>query len=281
MARYRIKKDPSISASADNNEYWRQVNPRHRRDLDMEEIAELNKLADNDEDEYTQERTGGIRFVLPLIAVVVLICFTYLFYGNYINNWDVNDFSFLKQSLELSENQSLNQLKNSVVSNKHDNTQGTGFNISENGIIVTNKHVVSGANKLTVTFDDGKAYIVNDWQELNDVDIALINLHDKKLPYLQLADNYPQIGDSVVFIGNPLGFDYTISQGEVKEIWFQQQPYPVIYISGPVMPGSSGSPVFNDRGLVIGIVYASIEGIDNSGLVIPVDAVNDYLDEKE
>ncbi len=281
MARYRIKKDPPISSETKNGEYWRQINPKYCRDLDMDEISELNQLADNDINEQAHEITGGFRIILPLIAVIVLICFTYIIYGNYINNWDINDLSFLKQSIELSENQSLNQLKNSVVSIEHGNISGTGFNISEDGLIVTNQHVVAGANSLTITCADGKAYIADSWQTIEGVDLALIDLNAKDLPYLQLADNYPQIGDTVIFIGNPLGFDYTISQGEVKQIWYQQQPYPVIYISGPVLPGSSGSPVFNDKGQVIGVIYASIEGVENSGLVIPIEAINKYFTENK
>jgi len=109
--------------------------------------------------------------------------------------------------------------------------------------------------------------------------LAVIKIKGQSLPFVPLAKTYFSAGQPVVFIGNPLGFNWTVAEGEVLEyIKFADNELPVLLLSGPVYPGSSGSPVFNEQGEVGAVVYATLVDQKNTGLAIPVQALQGYLD---
>ena len=157
---------------------------------------------------------------------------------------------------------------------------GTGFVIDSNGIIATNYHVISTCweddNTLLVKMENGAYFplieIVN-FDEDNDV--AIFKVSGKELPTVKLAKNYkPKQGESIAVIGSPLGLETTVSDGIVSSVRGKDG---IIQITAPISPGSSGSPVFNSNGEVIGVATFLIEGGQNLNFSIPVKHVENLL----
>lgn len=162
---------------------------------------------------------------------------------------------------------------------KHIST-GSGFIIGSNGIIVTNYHVISkfveGKNTLLVKMENGAFFpltkIVN-YDKEND--IAVFKVDGKELPTVNLARSYkPKQGESIVVIGSPLGLETTVSDGIISSVRGKDG---IIQITAPISPGSSGSPVFNSKGEVVGVATFLIEGGQNLNFSIPVRHVEDLL----
>jgi hypothetical protein len=153
---------------------------------------------------------------------------------------------------------------------------GTGFIIAPSGIIATNYHVVStlleAGNTLLIKMENGAYFPLDaliDFDEENDV--AIFKVAGKELPVLKLSKDYqPRQGESIVVVGSPLGLETTISDGIISSI---REENGLIQITAPVSPGSSGSPVFNTKGEVIGIATFLIEGGQNLNFAIPAKYV--------
>lgn len=151
----------------------------------------------------------------------------------------------------------------SVVLIKAGDSLGTGFVVWKDGRIVTNLHVIAGAKEATVIMQDGKQYAEVEVLAADSVhDLAVIRIRAKDLPVLALGDSKAvKPGEHVVAIGHPLGLGNTVSDGLVSAVRDAAPQVSVLQISVPVSPGSSGGPLFNDRGEVVGVVtrYA-VEG---------------------
>jgi len=283
MAIYRIKKDDTAKdingpdPAESSQEYWQEIDPELSRDLDFEEFEELNKLPD-DEEEYQPIVPMRKRWLQAALALVVIVAFT-LWISLYMVNGSI-DWGILSRSSQLAQDESLSALREAVVVIEGSGGSGSGFNISADGLIVTNRHVVENSGIITIRFggDIDTVFTTKDWVEVSDVDMALIKIDGNDLPYLQLNSNYPHTGDAVIFIGNPLGYDWTISEGEVISM-VSLDGIPLIYLQGPVLPGSSGSPLFNADSEVIGVIFASLVDEDNQGLAIPISYLNTFLEE--
>ena len=157
---------------------------------------------------------------------------------------------------------------------------GSGFLVSADGKILTNFHVVAHTKRATVKLANEDAY---DTVSILDVDkrkdIALLKIKAVNLPYLKLGhSNSAQIGDKLYTLGNPLGvFQNTLSEGLLSGIR-QMDGYKMFQLSAPISHGSSGSPVFNAQGDVIGIVEALISEGQNLNFAIPIDYAAGMLD---
>jgi putative serine protease PepD len=163
--------------------------------------------------------------------------------------------------------------------------EGTGFVYDTKGDIVTNDHVVSGANSLTVKFSDGstaKATIVGE-DASTDIAVIHVNVDSSKLHPLTLGDSSAtQIGDGVVAIGNPFGLDDTVTSGIVsavnREITSPNNS-PIegaIQTDAAINHGNSGGPLFNMKGEVIGItsqIQSDSGGSDGVGFAVPSNTV--------
>lgn len=179
----------------------------------------------------------------------------------------------------------LNQ-KKSVVTiyvNDKDGKQigtGTGFIVGSDGIIATNYHVMSmyldGDNKLLIKMENGAFFPLNNvvnYDEENDV--AIFKVDGKELPRVKIAKNYkPKQGESIVIIGSPLGLETTVSDGIISSIRGKDS---IIQITAAISPGSSGSPVFNSKGEVIGVATFLIKGGQSLNFAIPVKHVANLL----
>jgi hypothetical protein len=158
---------------------------------------------------------------------------------------------------------------------------GTGFVVKKDGWIATNLHVIAGARELVVATPNRHEYPVVEVLAADPThDLALIRIEAKNLGALVLGDSdavHP--GDSVVAIGHPLGLEDTVSNGLVSAIRVMDQALTVLQISAPIAPGSSGGPLFSDKGEVIGVATAfSTEG-QNLNFGVPVRYLKALLDD--
>lgn len=162
--------------------------------------------------------------------------------------------------------------------------QGTGFNLDESGKIITNRHVLESSSLIIVSFANGDRFFAAGYEEIPGYDLAVINLESRGLPYLQLETFLPAAkGDTVTVIGNPLGLSQISQRGKVGTYRrTRSNASPVFELEFPISQGSSGSPVLNTKGKVVGIVFANIAGTDGEttdryGLAIPADVLLDHL----
>ncbi len=163
---------------------------------------------------------------------------------------------------------------------------GSGFIVSDDGYILTNAHVVDNAAKITVRLRDRmelQATLIG-LDELTDV--ALLKVDASDLPVVRIADEESvAVGEWVLAIGSPFGFDQTATQGIVSAV-SRNLPsanyVPFIQTDVAVNPGNSGGPLFNTDGEVIGInsqIYSSTGGYQGLSFAIPIDIAMDVADQ--
>jgi serine protease Do len=148
---------------------------------------------------------------------------------------------------------------------------GSGFIISSDGYIVTNNHVIEGAKKITVTLSDGKEYDGFLVGTDPSSDVALLRINATDLPYLTFTDSSMlRVGQTVIAIGNPYGFDHTVTTGVIsaleRTLTFEDGTtlVGVIQTDAAINPGNSGGPLLNLSGEVVGMntaIYAAGQGI--------------------
>jgi len=161
---------------------------------------------------------------------------------------------------------------------------GTGFIIDKDGWILTNNHVVDGADDVRVTLLDGRSYAAEVKGRDPKTDIALIKIEpDDGLPAARLGDSDAlQVAEPVMAIGNPFGLGHTVTVGVVsaKERSIGMGPYDAfIQTDASINPGNSGGPLINTRGEVVGInsaIYASGQGL---GFAIPINIAKGIVDQ--
>jgi tetratricopeptide (TPR) repeat protein len=159
---------------------------------------------------------------------------------------------------------------------------GSGFIVREDGIIVTNYHVVNMASDIKIKI----GYKVRDVEGLLHVDpendIAIIKVEGKDYPKVRLGDaNKIQVGEKVYVIGNPQGLENTISEGIISGIREIDRERKILQMTAAISPGSSGGPVFNSRGEVIGIATFLIAETQNLNFAMPVNLILAGLSKKE
>ena len=168
--------------------------------------------------------------------------------------------------------------------------QGSGFIISDDGYILTNNHVIEGADQVLVkmvqeqdsTMEkeyEGKVVGIDD-----SLDIALIKIEAKEiLPYVKLGSSQnTQVGDWVVAIGNPFGLAHTVTSGIIsaKGRVIGAGPYDdFLQTDASINPGNSGGPLFNLQGEVVGINTAINPEAQGIGFSVPIDSVKTILED--
>jgi serine protease Do len=169
---------------------------------------------------------------------------------------------------------------------------GTGFAVEPGGLIATNLHVIKGATDVRIKLFDGRTLTAKRVVAFDPVrDLALLDLAlSQPMPFLPLGDSDGvAAGDPVVTIGNPLGvLDYTVSDGLISSIRpvprDPQQPeqpdMTFLQISAPISQGSSGGPIFNDLGEVIGVAVGIFEAGQNLNFAVPANYLKPLLAER-
>lgn len=152
---------------------------------------------------------------------------------------------------------------------------GSGFIIDKNGYIMTNNHVVAGAEEIKVRLADGREFKAKVVGRDSKTDLALIKISSlfKSLPVLPLGDSDTiRVGDWVLAIGNPFGLGHTVTQGIISATGrvIGSGPYDdFLQTDAPINPGNSGGPLINLKGEVIGINSAIIATGQGIGFAIP------------
>jgi serine protease Do len=156
--------------------------------------------------------------------------------------------------------------------------QGSGFIVAADGIVLTNAHVVQGANEVTVKLTDRREFRAKVLGADPATDIAVLRIDAKDLPVVKLGDPArSRVGDWVVAIGSPFGFENSVSAGIVsaKGRSLPGDAYvPFIQTDVAVNPGNSGGPLFNLAGEVIGInsqIYSRTGGYQGLSFAIPIN----------
>jgi serine protease Do len=156
--------------------------------------------------------------------------------------------------------------------------QGSGFIISSDGIVLTNAHVVRDAKQVTVKLSDRREFAAKVLGSDPATDIAVLKLDAKGLPTVQLGDaKQVQVGDYVLAIGAPFGFEQTATQGIVSAKGRSlpgDSVVPFIQTDAAVNPGNSGGPLFDASGRVVGVnaqIYSQSGGFQGLAFSIPVD----------
>ena len=161
---------------------------------------------------------------------------------------------------------------------------GSGFIISEDGYIVTNAHVVDNADEITVALPDRREYTATLVGSDERSDIALLKVNATGLPVLTLGDSASvNVGQWVLAIGSPFGFEYTATQGIISALSrsLPEENYvPFIQTDVAVNPGNSGGPLFDTAGNVIGVnsqIFSRSGGYMGVSFAIPVNVVKSVV----
>ena len=149
---------------------------------------------------------------------------------------------------------------------------GTGFFVSSNGALLTNFHVISGASLIMAKTPTGAAYFFNGIIAASETDdVAELQFLATDVPYLTLGSSLKAVeGQRVLVIGNPEGLEGTVSDGIISAF---RSGRSIIQITAPISPGSSGSPVLDETGQVIGMATFVSEG-QNLNFAISAEAIN-------
>ncbi|MFM2062361.1 MAG: hypothetical protein RLZZ507_2031 [Cyanobacteriota bacterium] len=158
---------------------------------------------------------------------------------------------------------------------------GSGFIINSSGQILTNSHVVDGADQVTVTLKDGRNFEGKVLGEDPVTDVAVIQIEANNLPTLALGNSSTlQPGEAVIAIGNPLGLNNTVTSGILSatdrsssDIGASDKRVDYLQTDAAINPGNSGGPLLNIRGEVIGMNTAIIQGAQGLGFAIPINTV--------
>lgn len=168
---------------------------------------------------------------------------------------------------------------------------GTGIIMKSDGYIITNHHVIDGAQSVTVRLGDGKEYPADIVGSEAKTDIAVLKIAADGLTAAEFGSSAELVtGDTAIVIGNPLGLSFaeTMTMGIIsspeREIKLDQYMMSLIQIDAAINPGNSGGPLINSRGQVVGVVNAKIadQKVEGIGFAIPIDKAlsiaNDLID---
>ena len=171
---------------------------------------------------------------------------------------------------------------------EHLRGQGSGFIIDRGGVILTNSHVVNGADKVTVTLKDGRIFEGKVRGADAVTDLAVVKIDGGSLPVAALGNSDQiQVGDWAIAVGNPLGLDNTVTLGIIStlkrssaQVGIPDKRLDFIQTDAAINPGNSGGPLVNDQGEVIGINTAIRADAMGIGFAIPINkakAIKDQL----
>lgn len=167
-------------------------------------------------------------------------------------------------------------------------SMGTGFIISNDGYVLTNHHVVDGADEVTVRLSDRREYKAKVVGSDEQSDVALLKIAATNLPFLRAGDSRAlRPGQWVVAIGSPFGLDHSVTAGIVSAVgrsnpYANQQYVPFIQTDVAINRGNSGGPLLDTRGQVVGInsqIFSNSGGYMGVSFAIPIDVAMNAVDQ--
>lgn len=165
---------------------------------------------------------------------------------------------------------------------------GSGFIISSDGYIVTNSHVIEGANSIDVVLSSGEVYMATVIGQDAKTDLAVLKIDAKNLPVAELGKSSElRVGELAVAIGNPLGLEFqgSVTAGVIsalnRTMNVEGRQYTLVQTDTAINPGNSGGPLVNNYGQIIGINTVKISTSDTEGMgfAIPIDVAVPIIEE--
>ena len=154
--------------------------------------------------------------------------------------------------------------------------QGSGFFVDKEGDVITNSHVLQEASRAVIRTTDGKEYAIQKIlaeDREGDLIRVSVEISEEAVRPLPISTRLPEVGEKVIVIGTPLGLDKTVSDGIVSAVRDIPAFGKIIQVTAPISPGSSGSPVINMKGEVIGIAAFFVVAGQNLNFAIPGERI--------
>lgn len=160
--------------------------------------------------------------------------------------------------------------------------QGSGVIVREDGAIATNYHIISNAKDIKVKLRDKLLKVEGLIHTDRENDLVILKVKGKNLPTVKIGDiEKATIGENVYLISSPEGHENKISEGVLRMVKEIAPDMKILQITAPVLPGSSGGPVFNKNGEVIGIATFIIENKQELNFAIPVNLIKEKISSKK
>ena len=160
---------------------------------------------------------------------------------------------------------------------------GSGFFVDKGGVLITNYHVLDGAYAADVKTYDGRKYQIQRvlaYNKTADLIKVKVKIPEKSVHKVEVTPDVPEIAERILVVGSPLGLDQTVSEGIVSAVREFPNIGKIFQMSAPASHGSSGSPVINMDGKVIGVVSFILEPGQNLNFAVTGQSVLDLKDEK-
>ncbi len=192
----------------------------------------------------------------------------------------------LKSKLQASSNlpkdfsDVVDRALNSIVSITTDKALGSGAIIRSDGYLVTNNHVVQDSKSVSVTLRSGSMYSASVVYKSPEHDLAFLKIKANNLPILELTNSDAlKTGEKLVALGNPAGLTFSATEGIVSALHRNVGVFlDVLQVDIAIESGSSGGPLINKYGKIVGITSFRIKGNDNLGFAIPSNTVKSAFD---
>ena len=226
--------------------------------------------------------------ILGSTALVLVLIFLFSVTARWLQVFTGPALEFLQESWALADDPVVVETRGAVVQVYVNGAaggqrRGSGFNIDPGGLVVTNRHIVEGASLVRVSFPGRGTFIAKSWETSPHVDLAVLKIEGEDLPKVSLAGEPPPRGRELLVIGNPLQFARVANKGLL--VGHTENPgrdFPYLVVEAAIYPGSSGSPLLNERGEVVGIIFATRRNKDPSevrGLAVDVRELDLFLEE--
>ncbi|WP_423798325.1 S1C family serine protease [Neobacillus sp. SAB-20_R2A] len=255
----------------------------HEKQLDWEAFLTEEEAKEWEKDKVKRKKRRKIAAKIVSLLVVFAMLISGL--GMWFDVFNLPAIRFVKVSNQLSKKPEVKEYKKSVVTLEWDGVKGTGFNVNQDGLIVTNEHVVDKTNRVNVHFSNGDSYPGKVVAKRPEWDLAIVSIEKaKNLPVLAVSANEhweKWAGEKILFIGNPLAFTQIANEGTfISPVLVNGLDIPVMMIEAPIYKGNSGSPVINQDGQVIGVIFATLQNPEIDTKEIIGAAVPSYYIQK-
>lgn len=232
-----------------------------QKEMDWDALLTDEEALEWEKDKKQRKKRKKVlfRIVSSLLVVALLISGLEVWF----NVFNIPAIRFIEASNTLSRQPEVKEYKKSVVTIEWDGVKGTGFNIAPDGLIVTNNHVVEKSTSVNVHTKTSGSFRGKVIAKHPELDLALIDIDAEELPVLKL--NFEKDWDKwqdekIIFIGNPLAYTQIANKGTVVgNVLLDNWNVPVMMIKAPIYKGNSGSPVINEHGEVIGVIFATLQ----------------------